>query len=628
MDKQYCKCCGRSDRKLTKGLCPRHRNQEIEYGYFLDNNPRDEFDTNEIIEHEDYAEIVLYDNLFNELEEKIIIDLEDVSTVKGIIWKKQGKYINGFANQYSYELPNLILDTDERVYHIDGNIYNNRKSNLEVMKKKRFKHHFSSNKKHKNKILVTSLGGSTDGITGTSIAIEYTLDNGNKDLVLLECGSMQSNRIKEDYLDNKKMIDNIPFNLASAIFVAHVHNDHCGNLAAGSTRGFNGKIITTPENAELLKPMLLDSSFIHGRNVASLNNKGGKYKLLYDEGDTYTTLSKIESCEYNKIHKLNSNLSYRFTTNNHCVGSSQIELFIKKPSGRVVKIAFTSDIGSNYNQKYKPYSEDRTNISKANLLIIESTYADKDRCFTKKDVDKDYKDFMDKIREVTYRGNRVLVPVFSYDRSQSFMTLLYDEFKDDPKFKDIKVIVDSRLLNTINATYRNILKGDKLDKWNEVMSWKNFIFVDEFKRTEVLAAEKDNPCVILSSSGMMAGAGHVMTYAKSILPRRNDCLCFIGYCSPNVVGGKIQAGAKSVTIDDVNIPVKCEVNVYKCFSGHSQHDELVSYILGINSDIIAIHHGDTDCKNQLKFDLEESMFAHCQNKKIKILSKKENQIIL
>lgn len=163
MDKQYCKCCGRSDRKLTKGLCPRHRNQEIEYGYFLDNNPRDEFDTNEIIEHEDYAEIVLYDNLFNDLGEKIIIDLEDVDTVKGIIWKKQGKYINGFANQYSYELPNLILDTDERVYHIDGSIYNNRKSNLEVMKKKRFKHHFSSNKKHKNKILVTSIGGQQTG---------------------------------------------------------------------------------------------------------------------------------------------------------------------------------------------------------------------------------------------------------------------------------------------------------------------------------------------------------------------------------------------------------------------------------------------------------------------------------
>lgn len=224
-DKPQCSICGRDDRKIVKGLCPRHKLQIEEFNFNLDSNPIDEYDANEIIKHENHAEIILYDNLFNELEEKVLIDLEDIDTVKNIIWKKQSKYVVGIGtdDQCMYELPNLILDTDDRVYHIDGNIFNNKKENLEIIKKKKYKHHFSRSKKHKNKILITALGGSVEGVTGSCFAIEYTLDNGNKDLVLVECGSIQTNRIQEDYIANKKMVENIPFNLASCVFLAHQH---------------------------------------------------------------------------------------------------------------------------------------------------------------------------------------------------------------------------------------------------------------------------------------------------------------------------------------------------------------------------------------------------------------------
>ena len=63
----HCKVCGRSDRKIIKGMCPRHKSQFEEFGYNLDDNPIDEYDMNEIVLHKDYAEIKLYDNLFNEL---------------------------------------------------------------------------------------------------------------------------------------------------------------------------------------------------------------------------------------------------------------------------------------------------------------------------------------------------------------------------------------------------------------------------------------------------------------------------------------------------------------------------------------------------------------------------------
>ena len=205
------------------------------------------------------------------------------------------------------------------------------------------------------------------------------------------------------------------------------------------------------------------------------------------------------------------------------------------------------------------------------------------------------------------------------------MTLLYQEFKDDKNHP--KIVVDSRLFNNINSCYREILKGDKLELWNEVLNSDMFIFVDEFKKTEIYATDKSKPYVYLSSSGMVS-AGHSTTYAKYLLPRKDDCICFVGYCGVGTNGNLIQNGAKSVTIDNVSVPVRCEVNTYRCFSGHATQKELIQIMKQIHCDTIAIHHGDENCKRDLKFDAEEEFLFSNMNKKVKIIDKKNNQIIL
>lgn len=622
-----CGVCGRSDRKINNDLCPRHEKQLEEYGEFLDMNAKDSDDTNEIVIKDDYAEIILYDELFNELDERVIIDLEDVDLIEGIIWRKQGNSIVGQANQYFFKLPNLLMDSNEKINYINNDIYDNRKSNLDVIMKRRQKHSF--HKKHKDRVIITGLGGSLSDVTGSCFSVEYSLDNGNRDLILIECGGIQTNRIMEDYYANKKMVDKIPFNLASNVFILHSHADHISNLPSSITRGFNGSVISNYKNSEIMKPMLLDTAFIHNRNVSSLKNKGKDIEALYDESDVYSILSKISVYDEGEIHKVNSNLSFRFLSNNHMVGSCSLELFIKKPSGRIVKIWYSSDIGSKNNEKYKPYASELVIPSKSNVVVIESTYGESDRCFSKKEADKDVEELLDFIRSKVYKKNRVLIPTFSLDRAQSLMTLFYDTFKNDNAFKNVKVIVDSRLLNQINDVYRVILEDEQLDKWNEVMSWKNFIFVDEFKKTEIYAKEKNVPAIIISSSGMLSG-GHSCTYAKYILPSRNDGIAFIGYCSPNTVGGKIQSGNnKTIAIDGANVPIRCDIRIFHSFSGHIQKEELIKTMKQIKCDEIYIHHGSKDAKENLKFEAEEAfLFGDINNKKIRILDEKNNQIYL
>lgn len=626
MNKLVCKVCGRElKHKNKKMLCDKHLNEYNEFGFCITTSDRTENEPNEIRIHNDYAEIVLYDIYQEEIEEKILIDIEDIDIVKNVVWKKVGKHIVGSTNRYTFDLPSLLMDTDNKIEYVNGNILDNRKENLMIIEKKKFKHHFANNKKYKNKIIITSLGGSTEDVTGSCFAIEYPLDNGGRDLILLECGSIQTNRMVEDFNANKKMVDNIPFNLASNIFVCHAHADHIASIPSGITRGFDGNVVTTYETAQLLSPMLLDSAFIQRRNIMSMNSKGKKYEMLYDESDVFRILDKIKIYDKEVMHKINSNLSFRFVSNNHCFGSTSLEIFIKKPSGRIVKIFYSSDLGSNYNQQYKPYCDERRNVPKANIAIFESTYGD--RGFSKKDVEKDVEGLLNKIREVAYRGNRVLIPCFSFDRSQAIMDLLYHTFKDEEEFKDIKVIVDSRLTNEINKVYEKTLQGELLNRWKEVISWDNFIFIDEYKKTELMARQTKNPCVIISSSGMLAG-GHSAAYAKHILPRKQDCICFIGYCSERTLGGKIQRGAKSVTIENKSTPIKCEVNIYNSFTGHIQREELISYMKGMNCNSLFLHHGSEDAKAQLKFTAEEEFLFSGISKKIGIINKKNNYFVI
>jgi len=402
--------------------------------------------------------------------------------------------------------------------------------------------------------------------------------------------------------------------------------DHIANIPAGTSRGFQGDVITTYENSEIMKPMLLDGAFIHQKNVISMNNKGKKYESLYDESDVYKVIDRTRVVKRNEIIKINSNLSVQFIDNNHCCGSTSIILYIKKPSGRVVKLLYSSDLGSSNNQLSKPYSFERKQVSKCNIAILESTYGDRSDGFTKKEHKQEVKDLLDKIREVTYRGNRVLIPSFSYDRSQSIMDLLYHTFKDEKEFKNVKVIVDSRLTNEINKVYENILEGELLERWKRVLGWENFIFVEDYKKTQVLAKQKE-PCVIISSSGMFSG-GHSVEYLKEIAGKSKDCIIFVGYSSPMTLAGKIQEGAKSITVENKRVNIRCEIVICKSFSGHIQQDELINYMKGLNCQKILIHHGSNEAKEQLKFKAEESFLFSDMSKKVTIIDKKNNVFVI
>ena len=89
------------------------------------------------------------------------------------------------------------------------------------------------------------------------------------------------------------------------------------------------------------------------------------------------------------------------------------------------------------------------------------------------------------------------------------------------------VVVDSRLTNEVNNVYLNTLEGEEREYFKEVLGWDRIKYVSSFKDTEKLMVKKDQPMIVISSSGMVEN-GHSKSWAKSLLPCKDDAIYFIG----------------------------------------------------------------------------------------------------
>ena len=149
MDKEIRKCevCGitseekkiKYNSKAEKYLCSKHSNQFRTYGRFLDNNSQSRKDTNKYEVCGDFSKVFTYDKRGN-IQETFLIDTEDLDKVLEHKWrtcykKKKPYIVTGNNRQYPITyLARYILDYtgDLEVDHIDGNVLNNRKSNLRI----------------------------------------------------------------------------------------------------------------------------------------------------------------------------------------------------------------------------------------------------------------------------------------------------------------------------------------------------------------------------------------------------------------------------------------------------------------------------------------------------------------
>lgn len=450
----------------------------------------------------------------------------------------------------------------------------------------------------------------SEQVTGSMIYIKTGTHN-----ILVEAGLSQTNILKNDFLTNNRKFREFKPKEIDLVFINHTHSDHFLLIPRLFRDGFNGAVVSPSGTKEIQRIMYEDCVKINERDVELLNSQNGtKYKPLYTMDDVEDTLDcTIEKPINEKIY-VDETLSFRYVSSGHLLNGCQLLLYITENNVKKT-ILITSDIGND--KVDNRYVGSLEYVETADIVIGESTYGNRPELKIR---NKERKNDYDKLQsiidtQVHDLKGKVVIPVFAQSRAQVIATMIYELYKD--KEWQPKVYIDSPLSIKIFKAYSDLLDGEDKEIFDQLMNWKNLIFVRDAEDSKALV-ESNEPCVICSTNGFCT-CGRIRHHLKKAIPDPNSTILFCGYASPDSLGGVLRdPKRKSITIDQKEYPCRCSVYNLKSLSGHAMFETLLSYYSSIECQKIILHHGDKEQKEMLATALKKELEKECKSTRVVI----------
>lgn len=465
----------------------------------------------------------------------------------------------------------------------------------------------------KHNIQIRFVGNNSQDVTGSCIWIKTPHRQ-----ILLECGLYQAAGKTLDVYN----VNNAPFEFKAReidyVFVNHTHIDHCGLLPLLYKRGCNAKICVPAKNTTITEILLNDSAKVAAADAAELSHHYNRdYAPLYDHSDVSNTIDHVFEYAFGKIIELDEYVKFRFVPSGHIFAAAQLELWVTE-GYHTKKILYTSDLGNVHITK--PFVEPFQPVTKADIVIGESTYGNEEIVARQKMRDKDIEKIQHAVREVCKEGRgKLLIPVFANSRAQEMLMLLYDLYGNDPSFR-IPILFDTPMGITVCNAYANLLTGPEKEKWVRVMNWHYVKFMSDAAESKTWMTAK-GPAIILSTSGMMTH-GRSRAWCRQLLPHNNNMILFCGFAIEDSLASIIKAGkAKKIKLSGEWIPNRCKILSLRSFSSHMQQDSLVKYYSSINCEKIYLVHGEKHARQELCAMVQEALSKNANPAKCIVVHK-------
>lgn len=448
--------------------------------------------------------------------------------------------------------------------------------------------------------------GAAETVTGSKHLL--TTDTGRK--ILLDCGLYQGLGKQTDELNRHLRVD--PSEI-EAVILSHAHIDHSGNLPLLVKEGFTGKIYCTPATAEVCKVLLLDSGNIHENDVIYLNKRRIKeglplLKPLYTVKDAEKCLRHFYPVPFDADFALNDEVTFRFTNAGHILGSSVINITLHDQQNKNIKLTYTGDIGRYGDMLMK----DPETFPQADYIICESTYGNT----LHDEIEAATEKLLQCVKRTCIeKKGKLIIPAFSLGRTQEIVYELNNLFNDG-RLPKVKIFVDSPLSasatrvmfenrHCLNSRVQRMLEEDP-----DPFGFDGLKYITKVKESKLLN-DSNEPCIIISSSGMM-DAGRVKHHLKKSLPFEKNTLLIVGYCSPESLGGKLLRGEKQVRIFGEYFDVKADVEFISSYSAHADYKEMIRFLSCQDKDKVKeifLVHGETDEKVGFKSRLLQESYG-------------------
>lgn len=438
---------------------------------------------------------------------------------------------------------------------------------------------------------ITFLGGART-VTGSKYLM--TIDSRK---VLVDCGLYQG--YKELRLRNWDKLPIDPKDI-DAVILTHAHIDHSGYLPLLVKNGFTGNIYCTRGTRDLCAILLPDSGYLQEEDANRANKYGdSKHEPalpLYTMEDSVRALDQFVVCDFDAPLQLFNTLSFKFLPAGHIIGSSVVYLEHDNKS-----ILFTGDLGRPNHPVMKPPAI----ISKADYLIVESTYGDKLH-----DQSNPLDQLTEIIQQTVARGGSIIIPAFAVGRTQDLLYYLH-MLKKEKRIPDVPVFLDSPMAQDASDLLCRYSGELRLE---EALA-KTICKIAKYTKTseESKAIDQSNgPIIVISASGMAEG-GRILHHLKAFLPDDRSTILFTGYQAAGTRGDRLLRGEPKIKIHGTMVPVRAEIKSLSSMSAHADYQEMLSWLGNFKTppQKVFITHGDQEATLALQDKIEKKFHWHC-----------------
>jgi metallo-beta-lactamase family protein len=450
--------------------------------------------------------------------------------------------------------------------------------------------------------------GATGDVTGSAYHIVTKHAS-----VLVDCGLFQGG--KKEKAKNRRT-DRLEGGKLDAVVLTHAHLDHVGRLPLLTRRGYEGPIYATRPTIDIATLILRDSLSLQKADLQRENRARSRAGLpplepLFEESDVRRLKPLAKPVAYNQRVDIAPGIQGRLVDAGHVIGSASVELTVEE-QGRKKIVVFSGDLGP----RGAPLLNDPVPFEKADVVIMESTYGDRDHRSLHETAIEGRKIIAKAIEDRA----KILVPVFAVGRTQLLLYLLAGAFrrKTLPKFP---IYLDSPM--AIEATKIYGRNNEMFDHEAQEMA-KSGELRRSLEGTRPCPKPRDSralnsvegPCMIMAGSGMCTG-GRIMHHLQHNLPLIGTVVLVVGFQSAGSLGRQLVDGAKSVSMFGEKIPVRASIHTMGGFSAHAGQSDLLKWFdvvapsrprviithgenraRGVFSDLIRSRHGlNPECPN-------------------------------
>lgn len=413
--------------------------------------------------------------------------------------------------------------------------------------------------------------GANRQVTGS----RYLLRAGGLTL-LIDCGLFQ----ERPFLSRNWQASPIDPRQIDFLLLTHAHLDHCGLIPKLVREGFGKPIICTAPTIDLAQLVLLDSAKIQEEDAAYKRKRHEREHRRgpFPELPLYTTeqareaLSLFEPIGLGEARRLNHSVSVRYLEAGHILGSAMIEIVVKEGGGEK-HILFSGDIG----QWNKPLIHDPTYCDAADVVVMESTYGNRDHPISSKVDDQ----LAGIVTATAKRGGNVVIPTFAIDRAQELI-YHFSQLVHFGRMPLLSIFLDSPMAVDATGVFKRhsrMLDGDTdamFKAGRNPFHFPGMKFVQSVEESRAINAHR-MPCIVMAGAGMCTG-GRIKHHLSQNIARPESAIVFSGYQAAGTLGREILDGATEVRIHGRMHQVKARIERLDGMSAHADRKSLLHWL--------------------------------------------------